>query len=401
MIIATVLIAIGLTIGAWAATTRGYRLSGVIVVSLLTIYALVDFVALPVFVLSALLAYVAIQAVQNRWLLYGRPLLLSAILVGAVLPVLAFIVLDLFLGHSLVVRDIDYIGSILPGIAAYNFHREEADRRLPELLASAGLLVGLVGLGVISLLLWSRPPCVTCELLGISPADYVAPILLTTGSDVAGVLDIATVDTPASIGSLGAVTAIVVLGLAVGEVARERWGLRPAGVIALPLVALFALRSWWILPLYVGIAMVSFAVIQAVHSRTFLYGRALLSIAAVCGVLLTVPALVLFGLTDPVGVFFAGLLGGIGAYYLHTAAPGDRVASVTVNAGAFVAIFALARGLIEPQPAGLGAVIAWPELLLGGLAIVATVRVILRLERLRPSERALQADAPVSGGGDR
>ncbi|MEF8776668.1 MAG: poly-gamma-glutamate biosynthesis protein PgsC/CapC [Haloarculaceae archaeon] len=401
MLIATVVMVVGLTIGAWAATTRGYRLSGVVVVSLLAIYALVDVVAVPMFVLSALLAYLVIQAVQNRWLLYGRPLLLTAILVGAVLPVLGFVVVDLFMGHSLVVRDIDYIGSILPGIAAYNFHRADADRRLPELLGSAGLLVGLIGLGIVSLLLWSRPPCVTCDLLGISPADYVAPILLTGGSDVAGVLGLATVDTPGSIGSLGAVTAIVLLGLVVGEFGRERWGLRPVGVIALPLVALFALRSWWILPLYVGIALGSFGVIQAVHSRTFLYGRGLLSIAAVSGVLLAVPALVLFGLTEPVGVFFAGLLGGIGAYYLHTAAPGERVATVTVNAGIFVAIFAVARVLIEPRPGGLGTSLGWPDLLVGGLVILATIRVLVRLERIRPSERTLRSHARVTGGGNR
>ena len=267
---------------------------------------------------------------------------------------------------------------------------------MPELVASSALFVGLVAVGVLSLLLWSRPPCTTCQLLGVSPADYAAPILLSGGSDVAALFGLTTVEGPVSVGSLGAVTAVVLLGLAVGEVLRERWGLQPAGVIALPLVALFALRVWWVLPLYVGIALVSFAVISVVHARTLLYGRALLSVATVLGVLLAVPALVAFGLSDNVAVFFAGLLGGIWAYNLHTVAPRERVASATVSAGSFVAIFALARALVDPLPEGLAATVGWPEIAIGGLAVLAAVAVLANFERVRASGRALRvADATV------
>ena len=301
------------------------------------------------------------------------------------------------LGRSIVVREIDYLGSILPGIAAYNYYREDADRLLPEVVASAALFVGLLVAGVLSLLLWSRPPCTTCQLLGVSPADYAAPILLSPGSDVAGLFGMSTVAAPVSVGSLGAVTAVVLLGLIVGEVLRERWGLQPAGVIALPLVALFALRAWWVLPLYVGIGLLTFVAIGAVHRWTLLYGRALLSVATVLGVLLAVPALVGFGLTDNVAVFFAGLLGGIGAYNLHRVAPADRLAATTVNAGSFVAIFALARTLVAPRPGGLAESVGWGEVAIGALAVMAALWVLARYERARPSERALRAPGAATG----
>lgn len=166
MIIAVLVVTIGLLVGAWAATTRGYRLSGVVVVSLLALYTLVDFVALPVFLVSGLLAYLAIGWIQDRWLLYGRPLLLAAIFVGALLPVLSVVILDALLSGSLAVRHMDYVGSILPGIAAYNFYRADPERRLPELIASVGLFVSLMTVGVVSVLLWQYPPRISYTLWG-------------------------------------------------------------------------------------------------------------------------------------------------------------------------------------------------------------------------------------------
>lgn len=393
MIIGALLVTIGLMVGAWAATTRGYRLSGVVVVSLLALYTLVDFMALPVFIASGLLAYVAIGWIQDRWLLYGRPLLLTAVIVGAVLPALSVVFLDSLLGGSITVGHMDYIGSILPGIAAYNFYRADPDRRVPELLASAGLLVGLLAVGVVSVLLWHYPPRISYTLFGVTPADYTWPILLTNGADVATVFGFSTITGATIVGSIGAVAIVVLVGLAIGELMRDRWGLKPAGVIALPIVALFALRAWWMLPLYAGIFALSYVAIQAIHRFTLLYGRALLSIAAVLGVLLGIPAIVAFGLSDTVTVFFAGLIAGVGAYNLHSAAPADRPATVIVLPGVFVVIYAVARILVDPLPSGLAATVGVMDLALAGLAILAAVWVLAGYEQTRPAEADLRDGA--------
>lgn len=393
MIIATLLVAVGLLVGAWAATTRGYRLSGVVVVSLLALYTLVDFLALPVFLASAVLAYVAIGRIQDRWLLYGRPLLIAAVLVGALLPVGTLVVLDALVNGTIAVRHMDYIGSILPGIAAYNYHRAEPARRGPELAASALLFAGLVVVGLLSVLLWHYPPRLSYTLFGVTPADYTWPLLLTNGADVAGVLGIPTAVGADIVGSIGAVTVVVLVGLLVAETLRDRWGLVAAGVIALPLVALFALRAWWVLPLYAGIFAVSYVAVQAIHRVTLLYGRALLSVAATLGVLLGFSSVVAFGFSDSVTVFFTGLLAGIGAFNFHSTAPAERPATLVVTAGTFVAIFAVARSLVEPFPTGLATTVGVPELAVAAVTIAATIWVLVGYEQARPPETALRAQS--------
>lgn len=391
MIIATGIVAIGLTIGAWAATTRGYRLSGVVVISLLALYTLIDISALPIFVLSTVLAYGGILFVQDRWLVYGRRLLLIAIVLGAILPVLIFAFVTVGAGQSTAFRELEFLGSILPGIAAYNFYRVDDDRRYPELLASAGLFSGLVAVGVGVLVLWTSVPCITCLVFGTGAANYVTPLLLQRGSDVAILLGVETVTGPAGAGSLGQVTAVVLFGLGLAEGARSRWGLRPAGVIALPLVVLFSLRLWWVVPLYLAVAAISYAGIKGINAWTMLYGRALLSIGSVIGVIVATVLLGIFGLPSDLAVFFAGLLGGIAAYNHHVVTPADRPANVAVSAGILVVLFVVARALIPPAETGLATTVSPSHVLVGVVVLAAAAWAARSLERRQPSRRRARA----------
>ena len=396
MLIVTLVVVVGLLVGAWAATTRRLRLSGVVVVSLLAVYTLLSAGTLPVFLLSAGLAFLGIQLVQERWLLYGRRLLLTAIVLGAVVPVGTFLALDLVAGRAPDVSEVEFLGSILPGIAAYNYYREDGERRLLDLGASVALFVGLVGLGVTALWLWATPPCTTCTVLGVSPADYVTPLLLVAGSDVALLLGLPATAASPVVGTVGSVTAVVVAGLALAEVVRSRWGLRPLGVVAIPLLALFALRSWWTLAVYFGVLVVTTGVVVVVHDRTLLYGRALLSVAGVVAVLVTLPLAVVLGLESSLPTFFSGLLAGIGAYNLHVAGSAERVDSLVVNAGVFTLVFALARVLIEPLPTGLASTVTGGHLLAAALVLVVTAWAVHDREVDQPSNDAI-VDASAFG----
>lgn len=396
MLIATLLVVVGLLVGAWAATTRRLRLSGVVVVSLLAVYSLLSVATLPVFVLSTVLAYLGVQVVQDRWLLYGRRLLLTAIVLGAVVPVAAFLVLDLVAGRAPDVSEVEFLGSILPGIAAYNYYREDADRRRVDLVASIALFVGLVGVGALAFWLWATPPCTTCRLLGVAPADYVTPLFAVAGSDVAAAFGLPAGPTVEVVGSVWTVTLVVVSGLALAEFVRSRWGLRPVGVVSLPLLALFALRSWWVLPVYLGVAAVAAVVVHVIHHRTLLYGRALLSVAGVVGVVVTLPVTVALGLETGLAVFFTGLLAGIGAYNLHVAAPAERVDSVVVNMGLFTVVFALARVLITPLEMGLASTVTGGHLLAGALVLAITAWVVYDRERDLPSNTAILDASPFA-----
>lgn len=86
MIVAITLMVLGLLAGVVVVQYRAYRLSGVLVVPLLAVYALYNFATLPMFVLAFLVAYAALYAVERWTLLYGRALLLTGILIGAAVP---------------------------------------------------------------------------------------------------------------------------------------------------------------------------------------------------------------------------------------------------------------------------------------------------------------------------
>ncbi len=73
-------------------------------------------------VVSVAAAYWCLTVVSERTLLYGRRLLYTAILFGAVIPCIAVAVLASF-GYYTSSIEVYAIGSILPGVAAYNAHR--------------------------------------------------------------------------------------------------------------------------------------------------------------------------------------------------------------------------------------------------------------------------------------
>lgn len=394
MIVFTFIVAIGLLVGIWLASRWSLRLGGVVVVPLLAVYTFFNVTALPIFVLSTCIAYPGIRFIQDRWLLYGRSLLLTAILLGAIVPVVVFLVLDGVMGQSLAVSEVDFLGSILPGIAAYNFYRQEADRRVADVLASLGLLAVLIVVGVVALVGWERDPCWTCTLFGVAPDTYVTPVLLRMGSDAVDILGLPANPGQPVVGTLLLATLVIVLGLGFAEFTRFRWGLRPAGVIALPLVALFSLRAWWILPLYLVVLALAYAGTQAIHAATLVYGRALLSLAVIIGVVTALPMLVAFDFPYGLSVFFTAFLAGIGAYNFHVVPPRERRATLVVNAGIFAVLFAIARILIAPLPNGLARSVTSVHVAVWVAVILATAWTVYRLERLLPSNRAIHEASP-------
>jgi hypothetical protein len=184
---------------------------------------------------------------------------------------------------------------------------------------------------------------------------------------------------------------VILLGLALTEQTRSRWGLRPAGVIALPLVVLFSLRLWWVMPLYLAVTVLSYVGIQVIHAWTLLYGRALLSMSSVIGVLAATLILVVLGLPSDLAVFFAGLLGGVGAYNLHIVSPRDRPANAAVSGGILVGLFVVARALIIPDPTGLAATVSWIHVVVSVILLTAASWAILGLERRQPPKREARA----------
>lgn len=129
MLIATTVFLLGLLAGIGAVQLFGLRLGGVIIVPLVAVYLLRSFATFPVFVLSTLAAYLSLSYTKRRLPIYGRQLFLLAIVVGALVPLTVVELLSLGLGVERTLSEVEFIGSVLPGVAAYNFHRLEPERR--------------------------------------------------------------------------------------------------------------------------------------------------------------------------------------------------------------------------------------------------------------------------------
>ncbi len=72
MLVAIILAVIGIMSVITITQVLGYRLEGVIVVPIMAVYTLKNFVMLPVFVISALIAYMGLNYVKRKTMIYER-----------------------------------------------------------------------------------------------------------------------------------------------------------------------------------------------------------------------------------------------------------------------------------------------------------------------------------------
>jgi hypothetical protein len=405
MLIAAAVVTVGLVYGIVTAQIWGYRLGGVVVVPLFAVYALRSFESVAMFLASVVVAYAILAAVKRYTLLYGRPLFLVAVAAGAVVPVAAFELSLVGGGFAPALSAVEFVGSVLPGIAAYNFHRLDAERRVEDALVALATLLFLVVFGV----------GLTFVVGTLGGVPTVPALLLGPQSDVARTLGVVVAaDSSAVVVSrVGSVLAVVT-GLVASEFARRRWGIRLVGVIALPLVALFAVRNPWTVPLYVVATAVAGVGVVALHRWTLVYGRVLLSMGVFLGLAATVAIIPFTPFSHGLLPFFVGILAGVGAYNLHAVSPAERLDAIGVSAAVGVALVAAVRLLVGPNGTGIGtspgrtvvpgAVASPPTWLLAAalLALVWGVVSGLRLERLvRPTgtEETRSRPGELDGGG--
>lgn len=377
MLVVTTLMILGLVGGIVASQLRGLRLGGVIIVPLFAIYTLRSFGTFPVLVMSVIGGYVSLWLVKRRLLVYGRSLFVLAVVVSGLVPVVVYTFVSLGAGPQGLVRELGFIGSVLPGIAVYNFHRLTGEERVLDAVWSMALLLFLVVVGIGLVILVGLTPLATA-----TPAVLLAPdsdIARAFGLVVATATHPILLPFPQELGMLG-------LGLFLSEGIRARTGLRTGGVIVMPLLVLFAFRNEWLLASYLVAAVGAYVGIRALHSWTLVYGRVLLSMGVIFGLLAVISLAPLFTLSNGLLLFFTGILGGVGAYNLHSVAPAERRASILVSAGVFVFLAGVARVFLTPLPGGILGRVGVENVLAGGFIFALAVRELYRLERIRPSD---------------
>jgi hypothetical protein len=389
VISSTVIVLVGLVAGVIGAQLAGFRFGGVVTIPVVAVYSLHDFATLPMFVLSVAVAYLLLAVIKRHILIYGRPLFVLSVVAGALVPALAL------WGYSM--ADISdaylvqyaFLGSILPGVAAYNFHRigNPRKRRLDAMgaLGLAGLLIGFGTLLV--------------SFIGHSPlANVGSPVLLGPSSDIATALGVV-VDRPSLIGSVPDqfLLGLVAFGVLIAEAIRSRYGLRLGGVAVVPIMVLIGFHNEWLLFVWAITTVVSFVCVQLTHRWTLLYGRVLLSVSIAAGLSFATAVMFVAPVQPEAGffLFFTGIFGGVTAYNGHVIPPADRRAATLILVSAFVMLAAIGRLFVVPLQAGFLRPVSGWHLLAGSLVAVPGCWELLRLERTIPRKSARPSISPV------
>lgn len=388
MIIAATVTALGLFTVATITQIFGYRLMGTITIPVVTIYALKNVVVLPVFAFSTLLAYFGLSLLKKRTLIYGRDELLVAILIGSAVPLALLLALGTVFTDAF--RAILFVGSILPGLAAFNYHQLKPQYRKWDFATSVALLLVLFAIGALLV-----SPRLQPVLGTVTP-----PVLYSETADIArwrgvGVFEAdqpMVLDRPTTIGILG-------LALAASEGLRRRYDVR-IGVVAVGLLALYVLSSIWLIALYILLFAVTFVAVQAVHWSTILYGRVLIGLSAGFSLLAALPLVVALSIEHGLAAYFVAIFAGINAYSMHATAPAYRILIPPLQLLTFLALVAVARAFTEPLASGapqqLGIVEAGVGAVIAALCIVFAELYTVA----RPSESAVYDASILSGRGD-
>lgn len=392
MLIATTLTILGLLAGVTVTQLRGLRLGGVLVVPLGAVYLLWSFPSAPVFLLSIVAAYVSLWIVKRRLLWFGRSLFIVAVIVGSVVPVLVFVLSSgYWTGGS--IASVEFVLSILPGIAAYNLHRLSAEERILDALWGLATLLVLVVVGIALVI-----------GVGLSPvAGVVPPVLLGSESDIAIAFGLEVSRPPLPVlASRRLVAGIISGGLVVSELIRSRYGLRIGGVVVVPLVVLMSFRNAWMFPLWTVTTLLAFLGIRLLHWWTLLYGRVLLSMGVVFGLLASISFVPVIPIRHGLLPFFVGIFGGVSAYNVHLVPPPERTASVLVTIAVLVGTAAVGRFFLVPPPAGTLTTVSGIHVATGVLLTLPGLVVLYRLERLPAGHTAIDpegdADSPAVRG---
>jgi hypothetical protein len=388
MLVAVTVTALGVLAVGLITQLFGYRTGGTIAIPVMAVYTLKNGLMLPIFLLSTLLAYVGLWIVKQRTLLYGRDELLVAMGIGSGAPLLLLLGFWALLPESL--RSVVFVGSVLPGLAAYNYHQIKPQFRKWDLLTTGVLFAVLVGLG------WTLVSPRFVSTLGTitEPVLYspTADVAVLKGAAVAEQLDPTILDRPVAV-------VVFLFGVLLAERVRGRYGVR-TGLVAMALLAIYALANTWLLVLYLAVLAVAYAALKAVHYVTLLYGRVLISVATVTALIAVVPLAMALPITRGLSAYFVAILAGVNAYSWHVTAPAQRSLFVPLQFGSFLVLLAttqivarLRPGLV-PRAFGDPAVVA---MVVGALLCLAFVE---RRTVDLPDQEAVFEASILSGKGD-
>ncbi|GGJ16190.1 hypothetical protein GCM10008995_27540 [Halobellus salinus] len=384
MLIAATIMVVGLAIVAAISHRGGYRLGGVMVLPLLTVYTFLEPLSPPIFIGGVVGAWGALWLTREYTLSHGRRVLLIAVLAGACTTILVAYIIA---AHTLVrlpFDDAKIVASIFPGVAAYNLMRLDPEDRRIDVGLSIVVYVGLMLIGTAGLLFFEAHPLPTPPVLALPTSDLVVWLgIETRGGPITQI-------TPQWLA-----ISLLIIDISIYELVRKRYDLPLAGIVIIPLLDIFSAHVEHVAVVFVLGATAAYFAVSSIHWLSLLYGRVLLGVSLITG---TLYALAVGGLTaiqlPGLSLFFLGLFIGIAAYNLYRVSPKCRTASIRISAGLFVVFYAGLLVFIDVPETGLlyHAELAYATL--GAVVIALALFEVYRLEQARPS-RAEFAQASV------
>jgi hypothetical protein len=170
-------------------------------------------------------------------------------------------------------------------------------------------------------------------------------------------------------------------------------------LIAVVLLAVYALASRWLLVLYVCTLAGSYLCLRTVHRSTLLYGRVLISVTTAAALVIVVPLVVAFPIERGLSAYFVAILAGINAYNWHTAHPSKRSLFAPLTLGTFTMLLLLARSGDRVLPGGIPQSFDLPVVASGALIALVCFAYAESATVDRPS-RAAVFEASVLSGDD-
>ncbi|ATU08583.1 poly-gamma-glutamate biosynthesis protein PgsC/CapC [Methanohalophilus portucalensis] len=386
MLIAVILAIIGILEVIILTQLFGYRLGGVIVVPVLAIYTCKNFLMLPLFIVGVIIAYMGLLYLQKNTMIYGRNELVATLLMGSVFPVLGLFSLK---GIGYDFTDVVFFGSILPGLAAYNYSRIKPQYRVADILTSIGIFLGLVAAA------WVLINPFIAETIG----SLTPPILFSPTSDLA-LLKQAAVDVYPASSIMNRFSAFIlfIVSLAFSEIVRQSYGIR-VGVVSMAILAIFSLENKWFLMLYFFNLIASFICITIIQKATLLYGRNLIGLGTSVSLALTIPFVFIFPVSRGLSIFFLGLIAGLNAYNLHVTPPAERKLFIPLQVSILAPLLILAAVLGQGQQGGLFNELGIYQVFLAFLAFAISIAFVKINWVGKPLEKTVW-DASLFSEGD-
>ncbi|WP_255198689.1 poly-gamma-glutamate biosynthesis protein PgsC/CapC [Halorarius litoreus] len=367
---------------------KGLRIGGTVVIPTLAVYSLKEFVALPVFLVSTVVAYVILRSVKRRTLVYGRDEFVVALVVGSILPLAAYLGLRVLFPDQIQPNSVLFVGSILPGLAAFNVQQTKPEYRRQDLVYATGLFVGIVLLGALLVDPW------VARRVG----DLTPLVLFSRTSDIALLRDaVVTGRLAPQIGARMVVVALLGVGFVLAELVRRQFGIR-IGIVSLALLALFGLTSRWLLVLFAFSLVAALAATWLVHHTTLLYGRVLISLACGIGVLVALALTLVLPIERGFSALFVGVLAGVDAYAAHATPPVERRQQFLLAVAVFAIMLVCVRLVITPFEAGVLQTFGVVEVGVAALVVVVCLLIARRWRTTSPSDEAVLSASVLSEG---